>query len=91
MTLKFDVKKEYPSLYAPKNQEFALIDIPSMRYLSISGEGASESSGFSEAREALYSTAYPVKFLSKAETGKDYVRSTARRTVDGSRSYCFRF
>ena len=73
MTLKFDVKKEFPSLYAPKNQEFALINIPSMRYLSISGEGAPESSGFSEAIEALYSTAYPVKFISKASTGKDYV------------------
>lgn len=73
MALKFDVKKEFSSLYAPKNQEFTLIDIPSMRYLSISGEGAPESSGFSEAIEALYSTAYPVKFISQAATGKDYV------------------
>ena len=73
MALKFDVKKEFSSLYAPKNQEFTLIDIPSMRYLSISGEGAPESSGFSEAIEALYSTAYPVKLISQAATGKDYV------------------
>ena len=55
MALKFDVKKEFSFLYAPKNQESTLIDIPSMRYLSISGEGAPESSGFSEAiRSSLF-------------------------------------
>lgn len=73
MSLKFDVKRAFPSLYAPKNAEFALVDVPQMRYLSISGEGAPESPNFASAIEALYSTAYPVKFISKAATGKDYV------------------
>lgn len=73
MSLQFDVKKSFPSLYAPKNVEFALVDVPRMRYLGISGVGAPESHSFAEAIEALYSTAYPVKFISKAATGNDYV------------------
>ena len=73
MLEKFDVKMAFPSLYAPKNSELALVDVPAMRYLSISGEGSPQSPNFAAAIEALYSTAYPVKFISKAATGKDYV------------------
>ena len=73
MSLKFDVKRAFPSLYAPKNAEFALVDVPEMRYLSITGDGSPDSPNFASAIEALYSTAYPVKFISKAATGKDYV------------------
>ena len=43
MLEKFDVKMAFLSLYAPKNSEFALVDVPAMRYLSISGEGSPQS------------------------------------------------
>lgn len=73
MSEKLDFKKSLKSFYAPNNAEFKLVELPALRYLSLDGIGAPESDEFSQAVQALFSTAYPLKFISKAATGKDYV------------------
>ena len=73
VTGKLDFKKSLMSFYAPKNTEFQLVELPLLRYLAIDGIGAPESEEFSLAIQALYSTAYPLKFISQSATGKDYV------------------
>ena len=72
MAEKLDFKKSLKSFYAPKNAEFQLVELPVLRYLAIDGIGAPENDEFSLAIQALYLTAYPLKFISKAATGKDY-------------------
>lgn len=73
MTEKYDFKKSLKSFYAPKNSEFELVELPTLRYLALDGSGSPESEEFSTAIEALYSLSYPLKFISIAATGKDYV------------------
>ncbi len=72
MDAKFDVKKDFKEFYAPKNKAFELLTIPRMTYLAIDGEGSPESTNFAGATQAIYSMAYPLKFLSKKELGRDY-------------------
>ena len=36
---KYDVKREHPELYAPSAKEFAIVDVPPMRYLAVDGHG----------------------------------------------------
>ena len=72
-TQKLDVKKEFASLYAPKNIEFELIEVPHQRFVGIEGLGSPQSTQFASAIETLYSVAYPLKFISKARSGVDYV------------------
>lgn len=72
MDAKFDVRRDFKELYAPKNKTFELLTVPRMTYIAIDGEGAPESTNFSEATQAIYSTAYPLKFMSKKDQGRDY-------------------
>jgi hypothetical protein len=73
MTEKFDFKKSHKAFYAPKNSDFQLVELPPLRYLALHGSGSPDNDEFSSAIQALYSLAYPLKFVSKAATGKDYV------------------
>jgi hypothetical protein len=72
MTEKYDFKKAYKAFYGSKNASFELIDVPPLRYLAIDGQGSPESEEFSLGIQALYSTAYPLKFIARAATGSDY-------------------
>lgn len=73
MTDKVDFRKALDSYRAPRGG-FRILDVPDLRYLMIDGQGDPNSSpAFSEALEALYPVAYKLKFVSRAETGRDYV------------------
>jgi hypothetical protein len=72
MTEKYDFKKAYKAFYGPKNSAFELIDVPPLRYLALDGQGSPESEEFSLGIQSLYSTAYPLKFIARAATAKDY-------------------
>lgn len=67
---KADLGKLYKRYYAagpaPELQEFGLVS-----YLSVSGKGDPSSPAFAERIQALYSTAYGVKFACKA-AGNDF-------------------
>ncbi|MBN1332614.1 MAG: GyrI-like domain-containing protein [Synergistales bacterium] len=61
---KRDLKKELKHLYLPSATEVAQVDVPSMNFLMVDGEGDPNTSGaFSEAVEALFSLSYAIKFM----------------------------
>lgn len=69
---KIDFKKTLPS-YRARHRVFDCIEVPSMQYLMVDGHGDPNSSpDFTSAIATLYPLAYSLKFLSKAELGRDY-------------------
>jgi hypothetical protein len=71
---KYDVKRELKQFYAPKNTDWALVDVPPQRFLAVDGKGdPNTSASYTEAVEALYSVAYTAKFASKRTLGRDFV------------------
>lgn len=71
---KYDVKRAQRELYAPSARDFALVEVPPMRYLAIDGHGDPNSAkDYADAVTALFSTAYALKFRSKRELGRDLV------------------
>lgn len=71
---KYDVKRAHPELYAPSAKEFAIVDVPPMRYLAVDGHGDPNTAAwYLEAVEALFGVAYAAKFASKRALGRDFV------------------
>ncbi len=69
----YDVKRELKPFYAPKNREWALVDMPAQQFIAVDGAGDPNTSpDYPNAVEALYSVAYTVKFASK-RAGQDFV------------------
>ena len=69
----YDVKRERKDLYAPKNREWALLDVPSQQFIAVSGKGNPNTAPqYKAAVEALYAVAYTLKFASK-RAGRDFV------------------
>lgn len=70
---KLDLTKKYKSSYTAKTSP-TLVNLEKAQYLSIRGSGDPLQKPFSNKVEALYSAAYAVKFIYKAEK-KDFVVS----------------
>jgi hypothetical protein len=71
---KVNFKKEFPQLYNPKNTDWELVEVPAMNFLMIDGKGdPNTSTDYRDAVEALYSTAYAIKIMSRRTLGRDYV------------------
>lgn len=70
--MKVDLKKDIVG-YRARAGVFDTIDVPPLRFLMIDGHGDPNGPVFGEALTALYSIAYPLKFLSKKELDRDYV------------------
>ncbi|WP_234660974.1 GyrI-like domain-containing protein [Agromyces marinus] len=71
---KYDVKKAHRGLYAPGAGDFVLVDVPPMQYLAVDGHGDPNTAPqYGIAVEALFGTAYAVKFASKRMSGRDFV------------------
>ena len=63
---KIDLKKELKRLYQPSAKEVVQVDVPTMNYVMIDGEGDPNTSpAFSDAVEALFAVSYTVKFAVK--------------------------
>jgi hypothetical protein len=70
---RYDVKRELKQLYAPRNTDWALVDVPEQQFVAVEGRGDPNTSAeYAHAVEALYSVAYTIKFASKRE-GRDLV------------------
>ena len=66
---KLDLKKQLKHLYRPSGKEVALVDVPSMNYLMIDGEGdPNTSKSYAEAVSALFTVSYTIKFMVKRST-----------------------
>ncbi|KAA1418192.1 hypothetical protein FE697_020370 [Mumia zhuanghuii] len=64
----YDIKRERKDLYAPRADEFVLVDVPEMAFVMVDGHGdPNTSSAYKEAVEALYTTSYAVRALAKAQ------------------------
>jgi hypothetical protein len=73
-TAKYDVKREHRELYAPSAKDFAIVEVPPMRYAAVDGHGdPNTAAAYREAVQALYGVAYAVKFASKRSLGRDFV------------------
>ncbi len=71
---KLDLKREEKELYNPSRKEPTIVNVPSMNFLMIDGQGDPNTSGeYKDAMEALFPVSYKIKFISKKEKSKDYV------------------
>lgn len=68
---KLDLTKQHKAYYSAKNKPELLI-IEKAQFLSIKGKGDPSEKEFSDKVQALYATAYAIKFLCKA-LDKDFV------------------
>ena len=69
---KYDVRKQFKELYAPRARDFAVVTVPALNYLMLDGQGnPGTAPEYAAALEALYSVSYAVKFASK-HAGRDY-------------------
>jgi hypothetical protein len=67
------VKRELKELYAPKNRDWVLIDVPPQQFIACDGKGDPNTAPeYARAVEALYSVAYTLKFGNK-RAGRDFV------------------
>ncbi|HEY42934.1 MAG TPA: hypothetical protein G4O11_03020 [Anaerolineae bacterium] len=72
--IKIDFKREWKHLYQPSSKDFEIVDVPSMNFTMIDGQGdPNTAQEYQEALETLYAVAYKLKFMSKRELGRDYV------------------
>jgi hypothetical protein len=63
---KIDYKKELKELYTGKKDDFKIINVPSINYLQIHGSGDPNTDpNYRSSIEALYATAYAIKFICK--------------------------
>jgi hypothetical protein len=61
-----DLRRQFKSLYTAKLGSVSLVDVPPLSYLMIDGQGDPNSSQrFQDAVQALYTTAYSLKFALK--------------------------
>lgn len=76
MAVKVDYKKDFKHLYLPKAAP-EIVDVESLRYIMIAGEGDPNGPEFARATEALYSLTYAVKMSYKsAEPPEGYYEYT---------------
>ena len=70
--MKIDFKRELETYRATRGK-FSIVRVPALAYLMIDGHGDPNTSpAYADALAALYPLAYKLKFLSKAELGRDY-------------------
>ena len=69
-THKIDLCKDHPEVYKARETP-DVVEVGVGRYLTFSGQGAPEGPAFGEAVGGLYSVAYTLKFMHKAQ-GRDF-------------------
>ena len=70
---KIDLKTEMKQLYNPSTKEVAVVDVPTMNFLMIDGQGDPNTSPqYSAAIEALFNLSYTLKFMVKKTKAIDY-------------------
>ncbi|MBX3143378.1 MAG: GyrI-like domain-containing protein [Trueperaceae bacterium] len=70
---KLDLKRELKHLYAPSAKQIVVVDVPTLKYLTVDGQGDPNTTpAYAEAVEALFSLSYSIKFTVKKTLGMDY-------------------
>ena len=65
---KIDYKKDYKDLYVPKATP-VIIDVPSMTFIMVEGEGAPQDQKYQNAVPLLYALSYTIKMKGKSFPG----------------------
>ena len=68
-----DLKARLKELYLPPTKDFALVDVPEMRYIMVDGRGAADRSALDHAVKWLFAAVYPIKRIARERMGKDFV------------------
>ncbi len=72
-TATINLKKERKHLYNPSSEEVVIVNVPSMHFLMIDGEGdPNTAQAYKDAVATLYNLSYTLKFLVKKEQGVTY-------------------
>jgi hypothetical protein len=70
---KVDLRKDYKAFYSPSVKTAQIVKIPAMKFLMVDGHGdPNKSPEYVEALQALYTTAYTLKFGLKKSDGIDF-------------------
>ncbi len=70
---KLDMKKTMKELYSARAERVTAVDVPPGQFLLIDGQGdPNKAAEYGEAIQALYSTAYTLKFTLKNTRGTDF-------------------
>jgi hypothetical protein len=69
---KVDFKKELKHLYNPSAKEITVVDVPSMNFLMVEGQGSPASEEYMSSIEALFSVSYALKFMVKKVKDVNY-------------------
>lgn len=68
--VRVDFKKELPGLYRASAYEVSIVDVPAIKFITVSGTGFAEPSAeLQDAIGALYAVAYTLKFSLKKQAG----------------------
>jgi hypothetical protein len=68
-----DLVKQHRALYNPSWKHPGIVEVPELCFLMVDGRGAPESQAFEAAMQALYGTAYTLKFsLRNADAERDF-------------------
>ncbi len=62
---KIDLKKQLKHLYGPTAKQVVEVNVPTMNFLMIDGEGGPDTEDYSNAVEALFMVSYSLKFAVK--------------------------
>ncbi|MFO0700830.1 MAG: hypothetical protein U0236_16530 [Nitrospira sp.] len=81
---KIDFKKDLKHLYQPSAKAVVEVDVPSMHFLLIDGEGdPNTSKAYAEAVEALFAVSYTAKFMAKKGSKPSTMASCHSRDCGG--------
>lgn len=70
---KIDFKKTLKTLYAPRSQDFEIVEVPPLQFVMIDGQGDPNTSAlYARSLGWIYAVSYAIKFGCKA-AGLDYV------------------
>ena len=69
---KVDYKKELKHLYGSSSKKVVIVEVPSMNYFMVDGEGGPAAESYQQAIEALYGLSFTVKLNVKKGIGPDY-------------------
>ena len=68
-----DLVKQHRALYNPSWKHPAVVEVPALSFLMVDGRGAPESEVYQDAVQALFGTAYKLKFsLRNGDAGRDF-------------------
>ena len=70
--MKVDYKKELKHLYGSSSKKVVIVEVPSMNYFMVDGEGGPAAESYQQAIEALYGLSFTVKLDVKKGVGPDY-------------------